>query len=35
MAISARNQLAGTVSVTERGEINDEVELTLKRMAQS
>lgn len=30
MAISARNQLAGTISVTERGAINDEVELTLK-----
>ncbi|VUS59758.1 TOBE domain-containing protein [Klebsiella pasteurii] len=30
MAISARNQLAGTVSVTERGAINDEVELTLE-----
>ncbi|MBZ7671164.1 TOBE domain-containing protein [Klebsiella grimontii] len=30
MAISARNQLAGTVSATERGAINDEVELTLK-----
>ncbi|MDD9650856.1 TOBE domain-containing protein [Klebsiella pasteurii] len=30
MAISASNQLAGTVSVNERGEINDEVDLTLK-----
>lgn len=29
MSVSARNQLAGTVSATSHGAVNDEVELTL------
>ncbi len=32
MAISARNQLAGVVSSTEHGAVNDEVELTRREV---